>query len=81
IIDEHNIPVLRLKNEEVLEHLPQALKKMEKLLLPRLIPGPSPDGGEGSTALIAPAVIQVFPGFPFSPIGREVAPQSRSEAT
>lgn len=52
ITDDHNIPVLRLKNEEVLEHLPQALKKMEQLLLPRLIPVPSPDGGEGSTVLI-----------------------------
>jgi len=51
IIGDHNIPVLRLKNEEILEHLPQALKRMEQLLLPRLIPGPSPDGGEGSTVV------------------------------
>lgn len=48
ITDDYNIPVLRLKNEEVLEHLPQALKKMEQLLLPRLIPGPSPCGEKGA---------------------------------
>jgi hypothetical protein len=47
ITGDHNIPILRLKNEEILEHLPQAIKRMEQLLLPRLIPGPSPAGGRG----------------------------------
>ncbi len=35
IIEDYNIPILRLKNEEILENLPNALKKIEKLLLVR----------------------------------------------
>ncbi|MDD5055252.1 MAG: DUF559 domain-containing protein [Candidatus Peribacteraceae bacterium] len=38
IVEDHNIPVLRLKNEEILEHLPQTLKKMEQLLFPASSP-------------------------------------------
>lgn len=34
MIEDHNIPVLRLKNEEILGDLPQALRKIEKMLFP-----------------------------------------------
>jgi hypothetical protein len=56
------------------------LQRMEKLLLPRLIPGPFSLRGEGSTALIERTLFPVFPWLPLSSIGREVDPQSRSEA-
>ncbi len=42
IIDDHHIPILRLKNEEILENLPNALLKIEQVLLSHLTPNPSP---------------------------------------
>lgn len=36
IREDMNIPILRLKNEEVLKNLPKTLKTIEQFLLPRL---------------------------------------------
>jgi very-short-patch-repair endonuclease len=67
ITDDHNIPVLRVKNEEVLGHLPQVLKKMEQLLLSASSPSLLPMGGEGSTVMINRNFCSIIPRFPSLP--------------
>ena len=42
ILEDVGIPILRVKNEEVLHHFPAVLKRMEGWLLPHP-PPPSPD--------------------------------------
>jgi len=35
---DYHIPILRLKNDEILKNLPDALRRIEQLLFPRLNP-------------------------------------------